>query len=210
MTSHLRTDFTSWKVDLKGQSDFHMGSFTLTPSVALIGGQSDNNNSLSQLLTQSFAGAAFGTDTYNANVKLHSDDGGAKLGLDTNASVTHWLSVGFGGSVGEVYRSASLTGNDAFVQAPTSFVTRPTRSSISKAGSTGAFLANFEAHAEISPIPGVLIRAFFGADFDSAVAGVSTPSFTGGIGSPTSATPANVRFNAESGWYVGGGTVVRF
>src|SRR5206468_9077499 len=93
LRSRLQGEFTSWKINLKGQSDFYMGSFTLTSSLALVGGQSDSDNSLSQLLTQFLGSTTIDTDTYNANVKLHSGDGGAKLGLDVNASVTDWLSV---------------------------------------------------------------------------------------------------------------------
>lgn len=208
--SKIHTDFTSFNFDLKAQSDFHIGPFILTPSAALLGGQSDNNNALSQTLTGFLSGAAFATNAYSANIKLHSDDDGAKLGIDANTPITNLVSLGFGGSMAAVHRSASLTGTDAFVQ--TVFVGTSTTSSsgISTHRSTAAFLANLETHADVSPMPGVLLRAFVGANFDNAVAGISTPNFTGSSIAPTAVAPAGIKFSSEIGWYVGGGAIARF
>jgi hypothetical protein len=215
-TSALTAQFTAWQLTAKAESDFHLGTITVTPSVALIGGEGDNNEGLRQNLTQLDSGAPNGNfQDYSATVKLHWRDIGGKVSLNGGVPVTPWLSLSLGGSVGVVDRDAHLSGNDFFnsnvpLTAPQ---TNPLASSVSGSDNTAAFMSTFEASVNVTPLPGLLFRGFAGLNVDSGIPGVTTPSYTGSEAlSPATiiSVPAKVKFSSETALYIGGGAVVRF
>jgi hypothetical protein len=207
-TASLRDDYTSWHIHVQGASDFMLGAVTATPSIALIGGENDNDGTLTQDLMQFFAGAPVASANYNANFNIHSYDVGARLGLAGTVPVTPWLSLGAKGSLAVLYRDASLSGSDAFgsgVVTP-----NPAATAVSSSANTGAIVSKLEADVNVTPIAGVIFRGFAGASFDSAVAGIGSPSYAGPITGPTAVSPARIKFAGLSGWYVGGGAIIRF
>jgi hypothetical protein len=205
--SALSTDYKAWQGHLKGASDFKFGLFTVTPSIAFVGGKATNNQGLSQ---QTFDLGVL-AQTYTENSTLSWTDWGGKFGLNTNFDVTNWMTLGLGGTLGFASRDVSLSANDAIVGlgsiTPSSAIAVGTR--------TTAFLANAEASATFRPSSAVALKTFVGLNYDSKVPGISASTPGPGALVPAAiagqqGTPADIKFTAETNWYAGGGLVVKF
>ena len=202
--STLNTDYSSWQIWGKTASDIKFGAVTVSPSLALFGGNTRNEQFFSQ--TRFFPTGAFG-NLYQASTDLDWTDWGARVGIDTTTELTPWLALGLGGSVGVARRSVSLTASDLFT--PSAFA--PGRSAISVDSSTTPFLANAEASVIVKPLPNMALRAFAGLNYDSRVPGIVAPTFpTGASVVSQGGSPASINFQDETSWYVGGGMVVKF
>ena len=209
-SSTLDTDYAAWLVNLKLASDFKAGVVTITPSISVLGGNTHNDQTLAQLLSNASGFAS----NYTARSSLHWHDWGAKVGLDANARVTSWMTVGLGGSVGLVSRDASLSANDfgAIVGQP--FFDRA-GAAVANARATPV-IANVEGNVTFTPFRSVAIKAFAGLNYDSRVPGITAPNYlpafaSGGFGpGAVVASPAGIDFSNETSWYAGGGVIVKF
>lgn len=206
----LETNYRSWQVDGKLASDYKMGAFKLTPSVAVFGGNARNNQSFAQVFAQHDpTGLLFNSITYNSGTSLDWTDVGARAGLDAQFSVNTWLSIGAGGYIGFAHRSASLSGSDSTAYGLFGPIAAATSSVAASADKT-ALVANAEANVTINVTPRAALRAFVGLNYDDSVPGISSPTFTGPFNGATSVTPAGILFQKETSYYAGGGALVRF
>jgi hypothetical protein len=198
-------------VNGRAATDFRMGTFTLSPSIAVFGGQTRNNQDLTQSITQTIVGTlpSF-TSTYTASTSLQWTDFGARLGLDGIVDVTPWVAFGAGGSVGLASRSVSLSGNDRLTTPFVVFGIPDVASAVSTSANTVPFLANAEASLIVKPTAAVALRAFAGLNYDSRVPGISAPSWSGTATAPTSTTAAGINYSALTSYYAGGAIVVAF
>jgi hypothetical protein len=208
-SSSLTSDYAAWQVNLKLASDFKVGAVIITPSISLLGGDTHNDQTLTQLLSNPLGFAS----NYNAQSSLHWRDWGAKVGLDAKASITSWMAVGLGGSVGLASRSASLSANDASTSSVAGFARAE---SAGASANTTPVIANLEGNITFTPFRSVAIKAFTGLNFDSRVPGIAAPNYlptfaTGGFGPGTVvASPVGINFSNETSWYAGGGVIVKF
>lgn len=203
-TGTLRDNYDSWQVDGKIAYDMQwLGAVSVSPFAALFGGSSRNNQEFGQSRTATVGGVVANTDTYAASTSLTWNDFGGRIGLEAAAPVTDWVTWSFTGSVGVVDRMVSLTGSDV----ATLTALGATNSAISSTGTTAAVRANVESGFAVRPLPSVTLRAFGGANFDSRVPGISSPSFAPGL---AGATPAAINYSQETSYYAGGGVVVKF
>jgi hypothetical protein len=198
ISGQVSTSYNSWGLDAKYATDFALGTVTVTPSIALVGGRTSADQTLAQ---------QFGTtsDFYSSSTSLGWTDVGAKLGLDGHIDITNWLAVGLGGSVAGVGRWASLSASDAGM-----FGSPLTTGSIGQGKSTTAFVGNIEAGLVVKPLPALALRVFGGVNYDNDVPGISSPSYTGAGFPFTSITPANISFHGETSYYFGAGAIWRF
>jgi hypothetical protein len=209
-SSALASDYAAWQANAKLASDFRLGVVTLTPSLSVFGGNTHNDQTLAQRLTNTAGFAA----NYAAQSSLHWRDWGAKVGLDAKTSVTSWMTIGLGGSVGVVSRSTSLSANDSFTT--TSFGGLDRAEAAVANANTTPFLANLEGNVTVTPYRSVAIKAFAGLNYDSRVPGITAPvylpAFANGVFSPGNvvASPVGINFSSETSWYAGGGVVVKF
>src|SRR5262245_53702714 len=136
----LNTDYQSWQVSGRFATEFNMGTVILTPSVAVFGGHSRNNQTLAQI------GGTAGPNplSYSAQTALGWTDVGARAGLTATIPLTSALSFGIGGSLGGVARDVSLSGNDFEFINVGGVITLPNASGIAASASTTAFVANAE------------------------------------------------------------------
>lgn len=208
--STFTTDYRSWQVNLKGESDFHFGAVTLTPSVAVFTGDSRNRQNLAQQFINTAVGANLGT--YNVASSLNWTDWGAKFGLKTRFDVTQSLALGLGGSIGLAARDMDLSASDAVNSG--GFFTNTT-STLARGADTTAFLANAEASITARLWSGLAVRGFAGLNYDSHVPGISAPTYatlpTGtGTTGVTGAIPAGINFQSTTSYYFGGGLTFKF
>jgi hypothetical protein len=210
-SSTLATDYNAWQANLKAASDFRFGAITLTPSLTVFGGAARNSQSFSQQLLSLFTtppGLVYG---YTASSSLDWKDWGAKLGLVTKLDLTNSLALGLGGSIGFAGRLASLAAADTCVPASTTcFFPLSPSSAISTSATTTAFLANAEANLTMRPLPRAAITAFAGVNYDGRVPGISAPTFSVSGLLPVTGTPAGIKFESTTSYYVGGGVTVTF
>lgn len=210
-SSTLNSDYAAWQASLKLASDFRVGAVIFTPSIKVLGGNTHNDQTLSQLISNPGGFASF----YTAQSSLHWRDWGGKVGLDAKAGITSWMTIGLGGSVGFASRSASLSAND--------FSTTPLLGpGFDRAGAAVAsaratpFIANLEGNITFTPFRSVAIKVFSGLNYDSRVPGITAPNylpaFASGVFGPGAvvATPAGINFSNETSWYGGGGVIVKF
>lgn len=208
--STFTTDYRSWQVNLKGESDFHFGAVTLTPSASVFTGDSRNRQNLTQQsINTGIPGVNFGT--YTVASSLSWTDLGARFGLKTRFDLTPLLALGLGGSIGLAARDLDLSANDAMAS---SFYTNTT-SALARGGDTTAFLANAEASITARPWSGFVLRGFAGLNYDSHVPGISAPTYatlpTGtGTTGVTGAVPAGISFQSTTSYYFGGGLTFKF
>lgn len=207
--STLSTTYSSWQANLKAAGDHKYGTVTVTPSLALFGGSSRNNQHFVE--GEGFVGAPqFAGASYTADSTVRWDDVGAKFGLNAKVDMTPALTLGAGGSVGFAARHTSMSANDACVQ----FCTfADFSSSVSASANTVPFLANAEINATYRPWANTALRVFAGLNYDSKVPGISTPSFSGAAPSantPFLGNPAGIYYSGETSYYVGGGLTVTF
>ena len=204
----LNTKYSSWQGSAKYATDFNLNGITVTPSLALFGGNSRNNQTLSE--TNLFPGAG-NLSQYNADTTLNSRDWGGRFGMSGSVPVTTWLTFVAGGNVGLAARNVSLNGSDATAATiggtPFFF---PNSSSISVSQTTAAFVANAETSVIIRLAPKWSLRAFAGLNYDNKVAGVSAPAIVLPIGTGGTSTPAGIYYQAETSYYAGGGLSVKF
>jgi hypothetical protein len=205
LNATLSSSYHAWTVHATAAHDLRFGAVTFSPSLAVFGGRSDVDQSLTQQLNVPIVGVS---ETYRATSALAWRDWGARLGLRSDIELTDWLGLELGGSVGAARRSTSLSAND-IDSGTTSAFNGATAVSASK--SATPFLANAEASATIKPIRGAAIKAFAGLNYDSRVPGISAPGFTGTPGGvATIGTPADILFKSRTSYYAGGSMTVKF
>jgi hypothetical protein len=200
-TSALSSSYSSWQINGRIVSDFALGAFTLSPSLAVFGGNSHNDQSLAVINNNGFSPSFL--DSYVASTQLHWADVGLKAGLKATIDVTKSIKIGFGSSVGVADRNVQLAGTDLYTSiggAPYSL-----GSSIGLSASRAALLANLEASLEFRPWRAVALKAFAGLNFDNSVPGIQAPNYN-----TTSIIPGSINFQRETSYYAGGGVVVPF
>jgi len=206
--SALTTDYDSWQLNGKYATDFRAGTLTWTPSVSIFGGRADT----SQDLTQRVLFTTGNSGTYNVNTELHSNDIGAKLGLDVMAPINRWVSAGLGGSIGLAHRRADLDADDsaaAFTAGnPVPFSTKTAFATASD--TTTAFLASAVARLTLTPANGWSLSALAGLSFDNSVAGIQAPGTPNPVGTPGTTTPIGIKFQSETSYFAGGSLRVNF
>jgi hypothetical protein len=203
----LSASYDAWQINGKVSVDRKFGAFTVSPSLAVFGGNAHNDQNLSQTFTQIFAGAPFNTGTYSASTALRWTDAGARAGLDVNVPVTGALTFALGGWVGGASRTVSLSGSDVSRFSIAAF---NGTSTVLAGDSRGVLLANAEMGVAYAFNPIVTLRGFGGVNYDGSVPGVAGPSLSGNIGAPTVRTPAGIGYAAETSYYAGGGFDARF
>ena len=206
--SALSSSYSSWQINGKIASDFALGAFTLSPSLAVFGGNSHNDQSLSLISNNGFSPSFL--DSYVASTQLRWADLGLKAGLKATIDVTKSIKVGLGGSVGVSDRNVQLAGNDLYVSlggAPYSL-----GSSIGLSTARAALLANLEGSLEFRPWRNVALRTFAGLNFDNSVPGIQAPSYNAAAITPSSLgiIPGSINFQSETSYYAGGGVKVSF
>jgi hypothetical protein len=203
----LSATYDAWEINGKVAVDRKFGAVMVTPSLAVFGGNTHNDQNLSQTFTQFLTGATFRTGTYSASTALRWTDAGARAGLDFSVPVTGALTFAVGGWVGGASRTVSLTGSDISTFSIAAF---NGTSTVSAGDSKGVLLANGEVGVAYTFNPIVTLRGFGGVNYDGSVPGVVGPSLTGNIGAPTTRTPAGIGYAAETSYYAGGGFAARF
>jgi hypothetical protein len=203
----VSANYDAWQIDGKVAVDRKFGVATVSPSLAVFGGNTHNDQNLSQTFTQFFGGAVFHTGTYSASTALRWTDAGARAGLDVSVPVTGALTFALGGWVGGASRTVSLSGSDV---SHFSIGLFNGTSTVSAGDSKGVLLANAEVGLAYAFNPIVTLRGFGGLNYDGSVPGVVGPSIAGNIGTPTSRTPAGIGYAAETSYYAGGGFEARF
>ncbi len=213
--SSLQTDYRSWNINGKAAADYQFGATTVSPSLAVFGGRTSNDQNLVQNLIDTAASATRPDAIYSANSTLRWTDVGVRVGLDVQHAVSTWLTLGVGGAVGVAYRDADLNASDfcenGFIPICTLFVATAPASSITTSVTKTPFLASAEASVVARPwTPNVALRGFAGLRYDSDVPGIATPGQPARALAGSSGTPAGIKFQSELSWYAGGGLVVTF
>lgn len=208
--TQLSTSYSSGQVHLRAATDYAVGSFWLTPSVALFGGQSRSDQTYNLTTNNGFL--PFMNDWDSTDIHLKWRDVGVRAGLDGRAPLGNWLSVGLGGWIGVANRRTDLAASDSHFGSNSLGVIGPTiYSSVAASDTRAALLANLEANVYLQPMQGVTLRAFGGLSFDNATPGIRAPSFIGtanGFTAPTVA--AGISYSQTTGYYAGGGLRVGF
>jgi hypothetical protein len=200
----LSTSYSAWQFNGKVSNDWKYGSVTLTPSLAVFGG----NTRVGQTLSQSFLDPFFAiTGAYSASTTENWWDIGARVGVDVNAPVTTALTVGIGGWVGGANRHTSLSGNDTASDNGGVFCCNST---LSIGDNKSVLLANAEAGFAYKLTQMVALRGFAGLNYDGSVPGIASPTYTGAILAPTSRTAASIYYAHETSYYAGGGVAVKW
>lgn len=195
-TSRLKSDYSAWRLEVKGASDFKFGLLTLTPSVALFGGATRTDQDYLQVLT--LTGGLNGT--YTAGSEVDWADIGVKAGLQAGYDVTNAVTVGARGTIGVASRRVHLSIADSYVTFAGNIA-----GTLAKHAEATPFLANVEASLlwQISALWSA--RVFGGWNYDSRVPGIVRPNIIGG-----NLVPAAIDYEALTSWYVGGGASMRF
>ena len=211
-TSVLDTDYGAWSFNGKVETDWKFGATTLTPSIAVFGGNTRADQTLSQALTIfNAAGAPVGTASYSARTKLEWRDLGARAGLHVSSTITPSFIIGWGGSVGVAARSVKFSGNDVSTTSgnPATFIVGS--SALTLDDSKTVVLANTEANVTFNLTQSMSVHGFAGLNYDGDVPGIAGPSYTGSIfPSPTSRNAAQLVYDNQTNFYVGGGLKVSF
>jgi hypothetical protein len=206
ITGTASSNFTTWNVHGRAAGDYRFGAVSVTPSVAVFGGEGRNNQSTTSIYTVSTAPAPRAS-IYDANTSLHWTDVGARAGVDFTVGLSSAFSVGVGGWIGGASRRATLSGSDSYLDTILGFYNgASTITGIAR--DTTAYLANVEGGVAFKPTPNLMLRAFGGANFDSSLPGVASPTMNG---FPTTVrTPAGISFNSQISYYAGGGLTWAF
>lgn len=199
--STLNTTFTSWNINAKGAIDFRSGTVVWSPYLQVFGGRSKNDQDFRQSFASAPASAVGVAPQYLATSDLHWTDWGARLGLDVNVLFGQFV-FGLGGNVGVADRSASLSANDSYVAA--------FNSAVSATSNITPFLANAEVNVGYRLLPGATFKAFVGLNYDSAVPGISRPTYAGPAAFNLQGAPAGIKHESETSWYAGGRLVMNF
>lgn len=197
--SSLSSDYTAWNIDLKTTSDFRSGAWTISPSVAIVGGRADTSQ---RLVQQTFLNGAFNPLVgFDMNAALKWTDVGAKLGLETRYDFADGLSAGLIGSAGLVHRAASMSADASILLG----LPVPRLSAVQDSRSTVPLLLNLEARVTARVMPNVTAKGFVGLIYDSDVPGIEAPQSL-----VTADIPARIKFDAAASYYAGGGLNVSF
>ncbi len=203
VSSNLSTTYSDWQLHGKVAGDYRVGAVSLTPSVALFGGNARNNQTLTQTLTLSPVPDR--DATYHASTSLRWTDVGARAGLDLKADVTPQVAVGLSGWAGFAGRHVSLSGADVTVDNfPGGALNGG--SIVSVSANTTPVLANAEAGIAFKWLPALIVRGFVGLDYDSKVPGLVSPGLIG-VGATTA---ASISFHSRTSYYAGGGVTWTF
>lgn len=205
--SSLSTDYSAWQFNAKVANDWKLGSITVTPSLAVFGGNTRVGQTLSQSISQFDAVPTIvNTGSYSASTTERWSDIGARIGVDVNAQVSTALMVGIGGWVGGANRLTTLSGND--VATSTNLGLLSGNSTLSIGDSKTVWLANAEAGFAYKFTQMFALRGFAGLNYDGSVPGIASPSYTGSLGLPTSRNAATISYAHETSYYAGGGVIV--
>ena len=208
-TTSLATAYRSGQLNLRFATDYTQGAILRTPSVAVFGGQTRNNQTYTLRDNNGFSPIL--NEFYSADTRLKWNDIGLRAGLDAKAPLNGWLSVGIGGWAGVANRRTNLSATDAEFFINSIGTVQPTVTSAATASDErAAFVANLEGNIYVRPMPNVTLRAFGGLNFDSAVPGVRAPSFTGGFGFAAPTVAAGINYHNETSYYAGGGLKIGF
>ena len=208
-TTALATGYQNWQLNLKFATDYQVGAITLTPSVAVFGGEARNSQSYALRDNNGFKPIL--NEFYSANTRLKWNDVGVRAGLDTKAPLTGWLSVGLGGWVGVAGRRTDFTGTDSEFFVNSLGQVQPTFTSAATAfDRTTALVGNVEGNIYIQPMSSVTLRLFGGLNYDSAVPGIRAPSFTGDFNFAAPTVAAGIDHSNATSYYAGGGLKVGF
>jgi hypothetical protein len=198
--STLRSEYSAWRLELKGASDFKTGALTLTPSVAVFGGTARTDQTYTQIFSL-LNPPVSPFNTYRANSNLDWADIGIKAGLQASFAVTNTVTVAAGGTIGTASRLVDLSISDAYVPAVGAL---GGASTLGTSADANPFLANAEASLYWKPSPLWSARLFGGVNYDSKVPGIVRPNIIGG-----NLVPASIGYEALTSWYVGGGAGVK-
>jgi hypothetical protein len=175
---------------------------TVTPSLAVFGGNARADQTLSQAFTQFLGGGVLETASYAASTRLEWTDVGARAGLHLRSAVTPSFSIGLGGSAALAARRVSFSGNDVSSSSNAGIITGS--STLSLSDSKTPLLANAEAHFAWQLTPWMTVRGFAGLNYDSDVPGIAGPSYAGSILAPTRSA-ASLFYDHRTSVYAGGG-----
>lgn len=201
----LKTDYSAWQLNGKVSTDWKFSSVTVTPSLAVFGG----NTRVDQTLSQSFSTPLIPgiADSYSASTTEKWRDVGARVGVDVSAPVTSALTVRLGGWVGGANRITFLSGSDVGADSITGIFT----STLSVADSKNVLLANAETGFSYQLAQMVALRGFAGLNYDGSVPGIASPTYTGTFAlTPTSTTAASIYYAHETSYYAGGGVAMNW
>jgi len=206
----LSTSYTAWQANGKVLYDWKYGAVTVTPFGAIFGGTSRARQTLTQSFTQIriATGAVENAGTYVADTTLRWTDVGARVGLETSVALAPAWTVGISGWVGAAGRNTHFTGTDAGGSTPL-----PIFNGVSFIGTSdtrNVVLANAEAGFAYRVFPAVVLRGFAGLNYDNRVPGITGPSYTGNVNTPTTRTPASIYYRHETSYYAGGGVLWTF
>jgi hypothetical protein len=206
----LRTDYHAWSLNGKAETDWNHGPLTLTPSLALFGGNTHAGQSLSQLfnLYDAGTGALLVTTRYTADTRLEWRDVGARAGLRLNSSLGGAISFTWGGWIGVASRRTSLSGTDlAFSNQGNQ---NDGASALAISDSRAVLLANSEASFTYRVTPAISIRGFGGLNYDGSVPGIRAPSFAGSANAKSSGPAASIAYASQTSLYGGAGLAWKF
>ncbi len=208
-TTSLATSYQSGQLNLRFATDYKLGVVTLTPSVAVFGGESRNNQIYS--LRDNNGSSPNSNEFYSANTRLKWDDVGVRAGLDGRTPLTGWLSVGVGGWGGVASRRTNLTGADSeFFINSVGTVFPTVTSAVTASDNRAAFVGNLEGNLYLQPMTNVTLRVFGGLNYDGAVPGIRAPSYTGAFTFAAPTVAAGISHSSEISYYTGGGLKIGF
>jgi hypothetical protein len=203
-SGNFSTDYSAWQFNGKVANDWKYGLVTVTPSLAVFGGNTRVGQALTQSMLQPITNNRL---AYSADTTERWTDIGARVGVDVSAPVTTALTVGIGSWVGVANRRTSLSGNDTSTSNNSGF---NGSSTLSINDNKNVFLANVEGGFAYKLTQIVALRGFAGLNYDGSVPGIAPPSFTGGASTATSTTAASIYYAHETSYYAGGGVLVKW
>ncbi len=145
-TGAVSTNYSNTRASIKAASDFNVSGVTLTPSVSMHSGNSQ----------QDFSSAG----QTDANGTMRWKDVGTVIGLDSKVDLAPDLSLNVGGNVGVGNRQASLVPSAA--------------EGFASSRTTAPVTGNAEARLTYKPMTELELKSFAGVrSFDSALPGIS-------------------------------------
>jgi hypothetical protein len=206
-TSHLTTSYSSWQLNAKAAYDTRWGAAAISPFVALVGGSSRNNQTLTQSVLDT---AVVGTLNYSATSSLTWNDFGARIGVDGAVPLSSALVWNVMGSFVVADRRVSLTASDSFVDVPFPGLSGAT--AISTSSTTADYAFNGETGFAVTVTPAITLAAFGGLNFDGRVPGISAPHYVGAQAIPVAPgpVPAGINYSQEVSYYTGGSLRLKF
>lgn len=199
----LRTEYRAWSLNAKAAADFRLGSAVVTPSVAVFGGITRADQTLSEAVAQQ----SFASGTYAASTSLQWRDIGVRGGLQLRSFVTPSFIVGWSGSVGVAARKIEFSGSDVATSSNPAFLLAGA-STLTLQDSRTALLANAEANVTWHLTQAITLKGFAGLNYDRDVPGIAGAFSTGTTAGPTQ--PASLFFDSRTNLYAGGGVTVKF